>query len=134
MIASVPSRVTVATLDNFTKEGERKVDIAPGNTILWKCELPYSNPDPYVDYFKDGKYLEPTELSSRIKAVVMENVTYSNTGVYKCGVGLPTVTRKMSIESLNLRVTSYIDGQVPYFLVKPPSNYSVIKGKKQFYS
>ncbi|XP_044748599.1 interference hedgehog-like [Coccinella septempunctata] len=53
VIASVPSRVTIATLDNFTKVGERKVDVVPGNTILWKCELPYANQDPYVDYFKD---------------------------------------------------------------------------------
>ncbi|XP_044748166.1 interference hedgehog-like isoform X2 [Coccinella septempunctata] len=36
--------------------------------------------------------------------------------------------RRMSKESLNLRITNYMGGQTPYFLVKPPSNYTVVKG------
>ncbi|KAL3267033.1 hypothetical protein HHI36_011175 [Cryptolaemus montrouzieri] len=132
VIASVPSRITIATLENFTKVEQRKVDVVPGNTILWKCELPYSNPDPYVDYFKDDQYLEPTELSSKIKSIIMENVTFSNSGIYRCGASLPTIPRSMSKESLNLRISNYVSGQEPYFLIRPPNNYTVIKGSSVF--
>ncbi|XP_045478702.1 interference hedgehog-like isoform X2 [Harmonia axyridis] len=135
VIASVPSRVTIATLDNFTKVEEKKVDVFPGNTVLWRCELPYYNQDPFVDYFKNDQYLEPTELSSIIKALVIENITYSSTGIYKCGASLPTsqeVPRRMSKESLNLRVTNYMSGKTPYFLATPPSNYTVVKGSSVF--
>ncbi|KAK9870090.1 hypothetical protein WA026_006184 [Henosepilachna vigintioctopunctata] len=132
VIASVPSRITIATLGNFTKIGERRVDVLPGNTVLWKCELPYSNQDPYVDFFKDWKYLEPTELFSNANVLVLENVTNTDSGIYRCGASSATVHKKMSLESLNLKVSSYAAMQEPYFLIEPPRNYTVAKGSSVF--
>lgn len=132
VIASVPSRITIATLGNFTSEIQTTIDVVPGNTILWRCDLPFANPAPEVDYYKNNDYVIPTELSSKIKALLIENISSLHSGIYRCSAKPATYPKIISKETLTINVLNYASPKAPYFITRPKKVYTTTQGESVF--
>lgn len=129
VIASVPDRITVAKMSNFPPQKDSFLTIATGNTIMWKCNTPESNPPAYIDYSKDGKFV-PQLPDPKRTSLIKANATVADTGTYKCKAKNAYLdgSGKESSFSLNLIVTDKAYTEIPRFWPIPATSYTVIKG------
>ncbi|KAJ8927158.1 hypothetical protein NQ314_020431 [Rhamnusium bicolor] len=49
------------------------VTVYIGNTVSWRCLPPESNPEAYIDYYKNEKYIAPPFPNTQIKSLILPN-------------------------------------------------------------
>jgi hypothetical protein len=131
VVASIPWRITIANLTHFRTQEKVDATVVVGNTISWRCEPPpMSNPEPYVDYVKNGQYF-PRVISTSTKSLIIPNATTSDSGHYACKSG-NTEGDITSGTLLNLRVVRHVSPEPPRFLIRPKTMYEVNKGDSVF--
>ncbi|XP_008192347.1 interference hedgehog isoform X1 [Tribolium castaneum] len=128
VVASIPWRLTIANISEFPPQEKIDVTVIPGNTVNWRCEPPEANPEPYIDYHKNGVYVPPF-VQVVTKSLIIPNVTSGNSGSYTCKAG-NVCTEKFSPVLFNLKVDKRAPREPPKFIVRPRSVYNVTKGDK----
>lgn len=58
-LTSLPAQLTIAVLDPFQPHSNKTLEVVEGNTVAISCDAPYSNPPPVIQFYKDGRYVEP---------------------------------------------------------------------------
>ncbi|CAH1962264.1 unnamed protein product [Acanthoscelides obtectus] len=129
-LASVPSRVTMARLEPFPKQNSLEETVSVGNTVTWRCAVPKSNPEAYIQYFKDGQFLNHTDV--KMNSLILPNVKEEDTGVYTCIADNGITDSVNSSAKLNLRIVRNGPSRAPYFLIEPKDVYTILKGKTVF--
>lgn len=137
VVASVPWRITLATLNNNLDQHTsliiKNIKVVEGNTVNWRCEPPESNPEAYVDYLKNSNYISPENLFAR-NLLVLKNVTTKDTGRYTCKAGnsVAAVPSMKLHSELDLKVVESDIEHAPMFIIPPRSVYMVNKGDSVF--
>lgn len=98
-----------------------------GNTVSWRCLPPMSNPDPVIDYYKNGRYI--TSPFSESQTLVLQKIDLDDSGFYGCSVS-NTLKAINTSSYFNLTVERYGPQRAPYFIIEPKKTYTVKKGKK----
>lgn len=131
VVASIPGRITKSVLEKFPPQNNTVITVSPGNTVIWWCELPYSNPPPFVDYYKDGSYVLPRHnLQSLTQSLIIPDVTEKDSGIYKCRVGNSlSGSKQESKASLILNVVRNGWKEETRFVREPRKTYTVVKGE-----
>ncbi|XP_044255166.1 interference hedgehog-like isoform X3 [Tribolium madens] len=128
VVASIPWRLTIANISEFPPQEKIEVTVLPGNTINWRCDPPEANPEPYLDYHKNGIYVPPF-VRVMTKSLIIPNVTTDNSGSYTCKSG-NVCNDKVSSVLFNLKVDKRAPREPPKFIIRPKSVYNVTKGDK----
>nr|CAI5850888.1 unnamed protein product [Callosobruchus analis] len=131
-LASVPSRVTMARLEPFPKQNSLEETVSVGNTVTWRCALPKSNPEAYIQYFKDGQFISTLRTDVKLNSLILPSVQEQDTGVYSCTATNAIIDTVNSSANLNLKVVRNGPSRAPYFLVEPKDVYTILKGKTAF--
>ncbi|XP_018572670.1 interference hedgehog isoform X3 [Anoplophora glabripennis] len=131
VVASVPWLLRIATLKPFPKQDSKDITTTAGNTVLWRCIPPESNPEPYIDYYKSDQYVASSNPKIQSESLVLPNVTVDKSGVYKCSAS-NTLETVNSDTSLSLKVVKNAPTRSPYFITEPKSKYVSLKGDKVF--
>ncbi|XP_017787344.1 PREDICTED: interference hedgehog-like isoform X2 [Nicrophorus vespilloides] len=130
VVASVPDRITLTTLRNFPVQHTTHAVVSSGNTVVWKCDPPYSNPAAYVDYYYKDKPCPNSQGSS----LVLQNIAEDQSGLYKCQAmnSLNPSSKVTSSGNLNITVKAHMQAEKPRFIVQPQSIYILQKGQTLF--
>lgn len=128
VVASIPWRLTIANLTEFPKQDKIDITVLPGNTINWRCEPPPANPEPYIDYHKNGIYVQPRVVT---KSLIITKVTSESSGNYSCKAG-NVCGDLVSPVLLNLKVDKWANHGPPRFIIPPKTVYNVTKGDSVF--
>lgn len=124
----MPGRITLATLERLSEQNDTIVAVTSGNTVTWSCNVPFSNPEAFVDYYKNGEYIPPMYNYNGVQMpLILTNVTVRDSGVYRCQVG-NIVGRQMSAFKLDLKVVNGVSKHAPSFINTPRKQYIVRKG------
>ncbi|CAB4059487.1 PAN3 [Lepeophtheirus salmonis] len=63
-----PANLSIAELKEFSSEGKNSsFEVTQGNDVIIHCDVPYSNPPGFVEYYRDGIYLEAEVLLNKKK-------------------------------------------------------------------
>lgn len=128
VVASVPGRITISTVQDFPAQSDTVTTVSAGNTIIWWCDLPYSNPPAYVDYYKGGNFVKPKHNIQKVSSLIIPNVSEHDSGIYKCKVNILGENRE-SRAALSLKVVnSNSFREAPRFLRPPKKIYVAVKG------
>lgn len=130
VVASVPWLLRIATLKPFPKQEPKEITTTVGNTVLWRCIPPESNPDPYIDYYKNDQYIAPPYPKLQTRSLILPNVSVDNSGIYKCSAS-NTLDSVNASTSLNLKVTKNAASKSPFFIIEPRDKYVALKGKPE---
>ncbi|KAF5288823.1 hypothetical protein FQR65_LT11938 [Abscondita terminalis] len=125
VIASIPGRITITTLGKFASQNSLQVNVVAGNTLLWRCDFPQSNPPAYIDYYKNGDYVNP-EILTGTHSLIIPSLNPSHSGKYSCTAN--NVIQQSSLNAdfnLNLKVLTDGPTQAPKFLIAPTKYYTV---------
>ncbi|KAG5882564.1 hypothetical protein JTB14_011765 [Gonioctena quinquepunctata] len=129
VVASVPWRVTVATLPDFPPQDSTNAVVAVGNTVLWRCPPPKSNPEAFIEYSKRGEvHSSVSSPYSQVRSLILSNVRVENSGVYTCRA-TNTIKYVNSSTNFNLMVVNSPANKAPHFIVDPSREYTVLKGE-----
>ncbi|CAH0560050.1 unnamed protein product [Brassicogethes aeneus] len=131
VIASVPWRITMAKLNKFAYQPSVDIQVVEGNTVSWRCQPPESNPEAYIDYYRGDQRIDPPFLKPRIKTMLLQNVSVTDSGRYKCTATL-NIKKYTSDTTLSLKVVRYMEHMEPTFIIKPKTLYTVVKGGTVF--
>uniref|UniRef100_A0A6P7FCX6 Interference hedgehog n=1 Tax=Diabrotica virgifera virgifera TaxID=50390 RepID=A0A6P7FCX6_DIAVI len=127
VVASVPWRITIAVLKEFPRQDSTDATVLIGNTVLWRCLVPESNPEASIEYFKRGELVSSPYLKPQSKSLVIPNAKTEDTGIYSCRAS-NTMKNVNSSVYLNLKVIKYASPRQPYFISEPKRSYTVVKG------
>lgn len=58
-LTSLPAQLTMAQLDPFQPHTNNTLEVVEGNSVAVSCDAPYSNPPPVIQFYKDGRPIEP---------------------------------------------------------------------------
>ncbi|XP_023017574.2 interference hedgehog isoform X2 [Leptinotarsa decemlineata] len=126
VVASVPWRVTVATLGNFPKQPSADAVVSVGNTVLWRCFPPDSNPEVFVEYYRRGEIV--STAYPQAKSLILADVREDSSGVYTCRA-TNTMEYVNSSTQFSLQVVDSAPVRAPYFVVEPRRTYTFLKGE-----
>lgn len=134
VVASVPGRITIATFEPFPKEHSAYVTVSEGNTIIWWCDVPFSNPPAFVDYYRNDSFIPKDNLQKVTQSLILHNVTRRESGQYRCQFGNNLLLRQQTRAYLHLQVVSHAPKEMPRLLwPQKKNNYTVTKGLSHFY-
>lgn len=129
-IASAPGRITITHIEKFTKQDNIYETVSAGNTIVYKCDPPLSNPPAYIDYYKDKNHITPMLNVPKTQSLILYNVSTSDTGVYNCSASNNIENKRVYSDfSFHLKVVNNAHSRPPYFIIPPKDVYTVEKGK-----
>lgn len=131
VVASVPGRITITTMGRYPKQETIYKTVTAGNTVLWRCEPPTSNPPAYIDYYmKNKNYFPLNSDDPKTTSLILKNVNASNSGEYKCSANNIIENNRIDSDfSLNLKVIESGPDTAPSFIIPPTKVYTVEKGK-----
>lgn len=121
-------------MKDFPYQRDVVVSVSKGNTVLWYCDPPESNPEAYIDYFKAETSI-PLSKKTINKLLILSNVTEQDSGEYKCqatNTGVNPVKKQFSKAVLKLNVVKDSPGIAPYFIMPQKSVYNVTSGSLVF--
>lgn len=118
-------------MGQFPKQDNIDLTVVAGNTINWRCEPPESNPEAYIDYFKNDKYIQPSS-TLQTKSLIIPNVDSSHSGKYRCRAIITTGDFRNASTVFNLRVVKSAQLSPPSFIMPPKKTYSVTRGETVF--
>lgn len=132
VVASIPGRITITTLGKFTPQNSVQVNVVVGNTLLWRCDFPQSNPPAYIDYYKNGAYVNP-EVLVRTQSLIIQNLSIAHSGKYECIANNIIQQNSLNADfNLNLKIVNSGPIQAPKFLIPPKKFYTVNSGDSVF--
>lgn len=133
ILASVPARITIATLERIPRQDDSSLVVAAGNTVIWWWETPFSDPPASIDYFKNGLYFSPKHnLQRTTRSLILPNVTVDDSGVYKCRVENTVLQQEETTSVLNLKVVANMPHEKPHLIRPLKEMYTVVKGQTVF--
>lgn len=133
VLASVPARITIATLDKMPKQEDSYLVVAAGNTVIWWWEIPFSDPPASIDYFKNGLYFSPKHnLQRTTRSLILHNATVEDSGIYKCRIDNTVLQKQETTSILNLKVVQNAPHERPHLIRPPKEMYTVVKGHTVF--
>lgn len=133
ILASIPARITIATLERIPREEDKSLVVAAGNTVIWWWEIPFSDPPASIDYFKNGVYLSPKHnLQQKTRSLILPNVTVEDSGVYYCRIENTVLQREQITSVLNLKVVPNLPYEKPHLIRAVKEVYTVVKGQTVF--
>ncbi|XP_057651009.1 interference hedgehog-like isoform X2 [Diorhabda carinulata] len=127
VVASIPWRLTIAQLKEFPRQDSIDTTVTVGNTIIWRCLVPESNPEASIEYLKKGELVNYRYQKNQTKSLILPNVNADDTGIYTCRA-TNTIKNVDSYAHLNLRVVNNAPHKSPYFISEPKKTYTVLKG------
>lgn len=128
-IASNPARLSLAELGPIPPKSYKSLIVSPGNNIVIKCRVPYSNPAAVIQYYKNNETLQASQILNS-GTLLLTNVSSRDNGQYTCSV-TNTYVREDAIflpsyDTLN--VVKGLDRKPPQFSYPPQSRYNVQAG------
>lgn len=133
VLASVPARITIATLERVPKQEDTYLAVAAGNTVIWWWEMPFSDPPASIDYFKNDLYLSPHYSLQRItRSLILHNVTVEDSGIYKCRIDNTVLQKQEYTSILNLKVVQNAPHEKPHLIRPLKEMYTVVRGQTVF--
>ncbi|XP_043285136.1 interference hedgehog-like isoform X2 [Venturia canescens] len=128
-LASDPARLSLATIERFTDKSTVVIRVPAGNTVPITCPVPYSLPEPEVQFFKNGHSVRNPSMTGS-QTMVIENAKVSDSGDYDCKASnyLTAQTYRSNYKTV---LEVYNDGTRvdPYFVKQPRAVYTVLRGK-----
>jgi len=70
-LTSLPAQLTIAQLDPFQPHSNKTLEVVEGNTVAISCDAPYSNPPPVIQFYKDGRPIEPETGKSSNNIIIV---------------------------------------------------------------
>ncbi|KAJ8912662.1 hypothetical protein NQ315_012738 [Exocentrus adspersus] len=131
VVASVPWQLRIASIQPFPNQESKQVAVTAGNTVSWRCIPPESNPEVYIDYYRNDQYISPVYQNLQTKSLILPNVSADKSGIYKCSA-TNTLDTVNSSTSLNLRVVKNAPTRAPYFIIEPRDTYVALKDDTVF--
>ncbi|XP_033220601.1 interference hedgehog-like isoform X2 [Belonocnema kinseyi] len=128
-LASDPARLTIAKIDKFSDKSDVEIKVPVGNTVPITCPVPYSAPEPVIQFYKDNNPIQSATISGS-RTMIIENARASDSGKYHCTAN-NYITNQMYLSNYNtiLTVESNQTHQNPYFIKQPQTEYKVQRGK-----
>ncbi|KQS26039.1 interference hedgehog isoform X4 [Drosophila erecta] len=135
-LASTPARLALVSIALDGGQGSLAAissirwSVAPKNCLLIRCGSVISNPPAIWSFYRNGKKLPQSELlPGAAGALVLDTVTAKDAGNYSC-VATNSITgdELWLPQTIELRV-DYTDRTPPYFLQRPPTEYSARPGE-----
>lgn len=123
----MPWRISIAKQNDFSYQPNAHAEVTEGNTVSWRCEPPDTNPEAYIDYYKDDQLIMPPFEEPKIKSLLLEKVRYEDSGQYKCTAAVNGI-KYTSKATLTLKVHRHMENKEPSFIIKPKETYTVTKG------
>lgn len=115
------------------KQEDNYLIVAPGNTVIWWWETPFSDPPASIDYFKNGLYFSPKHsLQRTTRSLILHNVTVEDTGIYKCRIDNTVLQKQETTSILNLKVVQNAPHERPQLIRPLKEMYTVVKGQTVF--
>ncbi|XP_043949057.1 interference hedgehog isoform X2 [Drosophila biarmipes] len=135
-LASTPARlalVSIALDGGLAPVGSRgsiRWSVAPKNCLLIRCGSVISNPPAIWSFYRNNKKLPQSELlPGAAGALVLDMVTAKDAGNYSCVATNSITGDELRLpQTIELRV-DYTDRTPPYFLQRPPTEYSARPGE-----
>ncbi|XP_037724607.1 interference hedgehog isoform X1 [Drosophila subpulchrella] len=135
-LASTPARLALVSiaLDGgqapVGSRGSIRWSVAPKNCLLIRCGSVISNPPAIWSFYRNGKKLPQSELlPGAAGALVLDTVTAKDAGNYSCVATNSITGDELRLpQTIELRV-DYTDRTPPYFLQRPPTEYSARPGE-----
>ncbi|XP_064413248.1 brother of CDO isoform X2 [Latimeria chalumnae] len=132
-IASVPSTVTLANLQDFALDDQHVVEVDEGNTAVIECHLPQSNPKAQVRYNVKQEWLETSKGNYLIMPsgnLQIINATQEDEGMYKCAAYNP-VTQEVKTSAVSGRLRVRRSSPEAARIIYPPEAQTIIVTKGQ---
>lgn len=102
--------------------------VTTGNTILWQCDPPLSNPPAAIDYYKNGAYIS-LSIPIQTPSLIIPNVNVSHTGKYTCiANNLIQQSSQKNDFYLSLKIVNSGPNQAPVFIKPLKTSYTVNAG------
>ncbi|XP_017048111.1 interference hedgehog isoform X1 [Drosophila ficusphila] len=136
-LASTPARLALVSIaldgggqGSTGSRGSIRWSVAPKNCLLIRCGSVISNPPAIWSFYRNGKKLPQSELlSGAAGALVLDTVTAKDAGTYSCVATNAITGDELRLpQTIELRV-DYTDRTPPYFLQRPPTEYSARPGE-----
>ncbi|XP_071749386.1 interference hedgehog-like [Lepeophtheirus salmonis] len=131
-IATLPANLSIAELKEFSSEGKNSsFEVTQGNDVIIHCDVPYSNPPGFVEYYRDGIYLEAEVLLNSEILFIKNVVPELHNGNYTCSVQNHIIgQKKHSKFQVELKVIpSHGNRRKSQIIYHPKGKYSVNKGE-----
>ncbi|XP_017114201.1 interference hedgehog isoform X1 [Drosophila elegans] len=138
-LASTPARLALVSIEldggqgatgAMAPRGSIRWSVAPKNCLLIRCGSVISNPPAIWSFYRNGKKLPQSELlPGAAGALVLDTVTAKDAGNYSCVATNAITGDELRLpQTIELRV-DYTDRTPPYFLQRPPTEYSARPGE-----
>ncbi|XP_044249756.1 interference hedgehog isoform X2 [Drosophila takahashii] len=137
-VASTPARLALVSIAldggggqvGSGPRGSIRWSVAPKNCLLIRCGSVVSNPPAIWSFYRNGKKLPQSELlPGAAGALVLDTVTAKDAGNYSCVATNSITGDELRLpQTIELRV-DYTDRTPPYFLQRPPTEYSARPGE-----
>eukprot|EP00099_Drosophila_melanogaster_P003929 NP_001188540.1 brother of ihog, isoform E [Drosophila melanogaster] len=135
-LASTPARLALVSIALDVGQGSMgarssiRWSVAPKNCLLIRCGSVISNPPAIWSFYRNGKKLPQSELlPGAAGALVLDTVTAKDAGNYSCVATNSITGDELRLpQTIELRV-DYTDRTPPYFLQRPPIEYSARPGE-----
>ncbi|XP_033168509.1 interference hedgehog isoform X2 [Drosophila mauritiana] len=135
-LASTPARLALVSIALDVGQGSMgarssiRWSVAPKNCLLIRCGSVISNPPAIWSFYRNGKKLPQSELlPGAAGALVLDTVTAKDAGNYSCVATNSITGDELRLpQTIELRV-DYTDRTPPYFLQRPPTEYSARPGE-----
>ncbi|XP_052857273.1 interference hedgehog isoform X2 [Drosophila gunungcola] len=137
-LASTPARLALVSIEldgggttgAMAPRGSIRWSVAPKNCLLIRCGSVISNPPAIWSFYRNGKKLPQSELlPGAAGALVLDTVTAKDAGNYSCVATNSITGDELRLpQTIELRV-DYTDRTPPYFLQRPPTEYSARPGE-----
>nr|AAL27644.1 SD07678p [Drosophila melanogaster] len=135
-LASTPARLALVSIALDVGQGSMGArssicwSVAPKNCLLIRCGSVISNPPAIWSFYRNGKKLPQSELlPGAAGALVLDTVTAKDAGNYSCVATNSITGDELRLpQTIELRV-DYTDRTPPYFLQRPPIEYSARPGE-----
>ncbi|XP_039497351.1 interference hedgehog isoform X1 [Drosophila santomea] len=135
-LASTPARLALVSIaldggqGSMAARSSIRWSVAPKNCLLIRCGSVVSNPPAIWSFYRNGKKLPQSELlAGAAGALVLDTVTAKDAGNYSCVATNSITGDELRLpQTIELRV-DYTDRTPPYFLQRPPTEYSARPGE-----
>lgn len=133
VLASVPARITIATLGRVPRQEDTHLTVVAGNTVVWWWEIPSSDPPASIDYFRNGHYFPPKHnLQRTTHSLILPNVTTRDSGAYRCRIDNTVLQKQETTSVLDLKVVQNAPLERPRPIRPFKETYVVVKGQTVF--
>lgn len=124
------ARLTLATIQKFSDKDDSVINIAEDNTLSISCPVPYSEPEPIVDFYKNNVRINNNTNLVNGRTMVIRNVKLSDSGMYHCTAN-NYISQQTFVSNCRTIVIVYTNKtfRAPHFIKQLQTEYVVLRGK-----